>query len=59
MTYAIFYNGNSAIHGTDQVNKLGHPASAGYVRLHTSYAKILLNVVRTEGKENLHVVVVR
>lgn len=59
MPYAIFYNGHYAIHGTDQVRKLGRPASAGCVRLHTSNAKILFNMVRAEGKENLRVVVVR
>ncbi|MFN3722532.1 MAG: L,D-transpeptidase [Paracoccaceae bacterium] len=59
MPYAVFYNGNYAIHGTDQVNKLGRPASAGCVRLHTANARILFNMVRTEGKENLRVVVVR
>ena len=59
MPFAVFYNGNYAIHGTDQVNKLGQPASAGCVRLHTDNAKILFNMVRDAGKENLRVVVVR
>lgn len=59
MPYAIFYNGNYAIHGTDQTAKLGRPASAGCVRLHTDNARILFNMVRFEGKENLRVVVVR
>lgn len=59
MPFAIFYHGNYAIHGTDQVKKLGRPASAGCVRLHTSNAKILFNMVRAEGKENLRIVVVR
>ena len=34
MPYSVFYNGNYAVHGTDQVDKLGSPASAGCVRLH-------------------------
>jgi len=59
MPYAIFYNGNYAIHGTDQVRKLGRPASAGCVRLNTDNARILFNMVRAEGKQNLKVVVVR
>lgn len=58
MPYAVFYNGNYAIHGTDQVKKLGRPASAGCVRLHTANAKILFNMVRDEGKQALRVVVV-
>lgn len=59
MPYAIFFNGNYAIHGTDQVRKLGRPASAGCVRLAPANAKILFNMVRAEGKENLRVEVVR
>ncbi|MDR7125899.1 L,D-transpeptidase [Pseudotabrizicola sp. 4114] len=59
MPFAVFYNGNYAIHGTDQVRKLGRPASAGCVRLHTANAKILFNMVRAEGKDNLRVTVVR
>ena len=59
MPYAVFYNGNYAIHGTDQVGKLGRPASAGCVRLHTDNARILFNMVRAEGKDALRVVVVR
>lgn len=59
MPFAVFYNGNYAIHGTDQVKKLGRPASAGCVRLHTANAKILFNMVRAEGKDALRVVVVR
>ncbi|MFN4156313.1 MAG: L,D-transpeptidase [Paracoccaceae bacterium] len=59
MPYAVFYHGNYAIHGTDQVKKLGRPASAGCVRLHTSNARILFNMVRVEGKDNLRVTVVR
>lgn len=59
MPYAIFYNGNYAIHGTNQTSKLGRPASAGCVRLNTDNARILFNMVRAEGKKNLKVVVVR
>lgn len=59
MPFAVFYNGNYAIHGTDQTSKLGRPASAGCVRLHTANAKILFNMVRAEGKDALRVVVMR
>ncbi len=59
MPYAIFYNGHYAIHGTNQESKLGRPASAGCVRLQTDNARILFNMVRDEGKQNLKVVVVR
>jgi lipoprotein-anchoring transpeptidase ErfK/SrfK len=57
MPYAIFYNGHYAIHGTDQVDRLGRPASAGCVRLHPDHARILFDMVRAEGKDNTRVVV--
>ena len=53
MPYAIFFNGNYAIHGTDQISKLGRSASAGCVRLHPDHARILFDLVRAEGKENM------
>lgn len=59
MPFAIFYNGNYAIHGTDQVKKLGRPASAGCVRLHSDNARILFNMVRAEGKHSIRIDVVR
>ena len=34
MPYSIFYSGNFAIHGTNQIKRLGRPASAGCIRLH-------------------------
>ncbi|MFU8898325.1 MAG: L,D-transpeptidase, partial [Roseinatronobacter sp.] len=33
MPYSVFYSGHYAIHGTDQISRLGRPASAGCVRL--------------------------
>lgn len=59
MPFAIFFNGNYAIHGTDQIKKLGRPASAGCVRLHPDHARVLFDMVRHEGKDNLKVIVVR
>ena len=38
MPYSIFFRGNYSVHGTNQTSKLGRPASAGCVRLHTSNA---------------------
>jgi lipoprotein-anchoring transpeptidase ErfK/SrfK len=58
MPYSIFYSGHFAIHGTDQVKKLGRPASSGCIRLHPKNAAKLFNLVRTEGLENTRVVVV-
>lgn len=59
MPYAIFYSGHYAIHGTDQISRLGSPASAGCVRLHPEHARTLFAMVQTEGPRSLRVVVVR
>jgi lipoprotein-anchoring transpeptidase ErfK/SrfK len=59
MPFAIFYDGNYAIHGTDQIKRLGQPASHGCVRLHPDNAKILFRMVKAEGMENTRVVIVR
>lgn len=55
MPYSIFYNGNFAIHGTNQVSRLGTPASAGCVRLHPENAKVLFDLVRAAGKSEFRV----
>lgn len=58
MPYSIFYSGNFAIHGTNQIKKLGRPASAGCIRLHPSNAAKLFSLVKSEGLGNMRVVVV-
>jgi lipoprotein-anchoring transpeptidase ErfK/SrfK len=58
MPYAIFYSGHYAIHGTDQISRLGRPASAGCVRLHPDHARVLFAMVQQEGTQNMRVVVV-
>jgi len=57
MPYAIFFRGNYAIHGTNQVSRLGRPASAGCVRLHPENAAVLFELTQAVGKENLQVVI--
>lgn len=57
MPYSIFYSGHYAVHGTDQVSRLGRPASAGCVRLHPDNARILFDLTRQVGKENMTVTV--
>lgn len=58
MPWAIFYDGNYAIHGTDQIRRLGKPASNGCVRLHPGNAEILFRMVKWEGTENTRVEIV-
>lgn len=59
MPYAIFYDGHYAIHGTDQIKRLGQPASNGCVRLHPDNAAILFQMVKAEGKDNLRIEIVQ
>lgn len=59
MPYAVFYSGHYAIHGTDEVGRLGRPASAGCVRLHPSNARTFFDMVRAEGMAQTRVIVVR
>ena len=58
MPFSIFYNGHFAIHGTNQVKKLGRPASSGCIRLHPANAAKLFSLVQSEGLGNMRVVVV-
>jgi len=57
MPYAIFFRGNYAVHGTNQVSKLGRPASAGCVRLHTDNAAKLFSLVKRHGFKNTRIIV--
>jgi len=58
MPFSIFYHGHYAIHGTDQISRLGRPASAGCVRLHPENARLLFAMVQEEGAANMRVVIV-
>ena len=57
MPYSIFFRGNYAIHGTNQIKRLGRPASAGCVRLHPDHAAVLFALTRQIGVGNLKVVI--
>ena len=57
MPHAIFFTKNGhAIHGTDEVKKLGKPASHGCVRLSPQNASTLFTLVADNGLENTQVV---
>lgn len=49
MPHAMFYYRGFAIHGTNQISRLGRPASHGCVRLHPSNAARLFSLVRRHG----------
>ena len=57
MPYSIFYSGNYAVHGTNQISRLGRPASAGCIRLHPENAAVLFRLTRQEGLKNTRIVV--
>ncbi|QPF88386.1 L,D-transpeptidase [Bradyrhizobium genosp. L] len=50
MPYSIFFHGGFAIHGTNDLARLGGPASHGCVRLHPSHAAALYGLVEREGR---------
>ena len=57
MPYAIFFHHGYAVHGTDQLARLGRPASHGCVRLHPDNAALLFDLAQTMGLENVTVVI--
>lgn len=57
MPWSIFFRGNYAIHGTEQVSRLGTPASAGCIRLAPENARVLFRAVQAVGKGNVTIVV--
>lgn len=58
MPYSIFYSGNFAVHGTEQVDRLGSPASAGCIRLHPQNAAALFALVEAAGLKNTTISVI-
>jgi len=57
MPHAIFFTKDGhAIHGTDEVTKLGKPASHGCVRLSPENASTLFTLVADNGLQNTQVV---
>ncbi len=57
MPHAVFFTKKGhAIHGTNEVKKLGKPASKGCVRLSPKNAETFFNLVKESGLENTQVV---
>lgn len=59
MPHSIFFKGGYAIHGTNDIRRLGRPASHGCVRLHPRHAKQLYSLVKAYGARNTRIVVQR
>ena len=52
MPHAIFFYYGFAIHGTNDISRLGGPASHGCVRLHPAHAATLFALVQRNGPRN-------
>ena len=57
MPHSIFFRGGYAIHGTNDVKRLGRPASHGCVRLAPGNARTLFNLVKAHGPGNTRIIV--
>lgn len=57
MPYSIFFHGNYAIHGTNQIKRLGRRASKGCVRLHPRDAALLFNLVQKRGMARTRIII--
>jgi lipoprotein-anchoring transpeptidase ErfK/SrfK len=57
MPNAIFFYYGFAIHGTNDISRLGGPASHGCVRLHPSHAAALFALVQRNGPGNTRIVI--
>jgi len=57
MPYSIFFHKGYAIHGTNDISRLGGPASHGCVRLHPGHAAELFALVQYFGIGNTSIVV--
>jgi lipoprotein-anchoring transpeptidase ErfK/SrfK len=55
MPHAIFFYYGFAIHGTNDISRLGGPASHGCVRLHPSHAAALFALVERNGPRNARI----
>jgi lipoprotein-anchoring transpeptidase ErfK/SrfK len=53
--HAIFFYYGFAIHGTNDLARLGGPASHGCVRLHPSHAAALFALVQQQGPRNTRI----
>jgi hypothetical protein len=57
MPYAVFFTRGVAFHGTDATSRLGKPASHGCIRLATSDAAQLFDLVHKHGFAQTSVIV--
>ncbi|WP_378947922.1 L,D-transpeptidase [Mesorhizobium sp. ANAO-SY3R2] len=59
MPHSVFFNGGYAVHATNQISRLGRPASHGCVRLHPDNAADFYQLVQIFGPANTSIVIVQ
>jgi lipoprotein-anchoring transpeptidase ErfK/SrfK len=59
MPWSVFFHGGYAVHGTNELRRLGRPASHGCVRLDPKNAKTFYKLVDASGLENTLISIVR
>ena len=59
MPWSVFFHGGYAIHGTNALKSLGHPASHGCIRLHPENARLLFTLIKANGKANARIMITR
>jgi lipoprotein-anchoring transpeptidase ErfK/SrfK len=59
MPFSIFFHGGYAVHGTNEISRLGRPASHGCVRLDPKNAATLYSLVEREGFKNTRIIIVQ
>lgn len=57
MPYSVFFRGGYAIHGTYAVGRLGERASHGCIRLHTSNARELYQMIQDYGPDDTQIII--
>ena len=58
MPWSVFFYKGYAVHGTNELDALGQPASHGCIRLATEEAKIFFDLVKEYGMPNTLIAVV-
>ena len=59
MPFAIFFKGGYAVHATDDLKRLGRPASHGCIRLHPQNAAVFFSLAQKYGLSNTRVEITR
>ena len=57
MPFAVFFHGGYAVHATNEISRLGRPASHGCIRLHPKNASKFYNLVEKAGLSNTRVII--